>query len=390
MAAPKNEIFFEVLPEASLKMGFGLRNSIISRAAFGILVSEEALRVASSDGFAEIPRGLLDIEETRFLRTREILDDVYMDLVKQAGEELYNRVHHTWQELTDSRMAWLRNLPEWEKIHRFKDYVFTLNDKDRLPFMRKTEEVIENLEQTLIGYVRGAIIHCRYESLSSTQVTHADSHRTLQHCSRPYLANSKTIYDSFSPQERTMTRFFWQILSKIPLSTLNPSNWVLFHKETYFLDNPYAGREEWICEQHGIKNIPPAALEKHVFTFDDAVEDATHDSGFTPTPSKSEDVEEISEKFSLADFFDQVRGHIQGVCDTMLDRGELDWATTTDTLLCLSEKEWSCLPDWEEREEVMEEPEKDEETKERCELTDISDWEGADDESMSEWDLLDE
>ncbi|KAF4627041.1 hypothetical protein G7Y89_g11115 [Cudoniella acicularis] len=205
MFSPKNEIFVEVLPEATLKTGFGLQHSIIARSAFGVLVSKEALRIAPSDGCPNIPKGILDIDETRFLRPRKHLDEVYMDLVQNAGEKFYGRVKHTWEDLCDPNMDWLRSLPEWEKISRFKDHVSSLDDK---VVTQKNEEVIELLEQTLTDYVRGPIIRCLYETMPSTQVPTANNHRRLQQYTRPFLTNIKTIYDSFTSQERTMTLFF--------------------------------------------------------------------------------------------------------------------------------------------------------------------------------------
>jgi len=295
---------------------------------------------------------------------------------------LHSRVEDTWQELSNPDMKWLRGLPEWEKINQFKDRFSTVVERRLLQSMA---DVIEGLEKALTAYIRGAIIHCLYNSLSDTQVSTANYHRRLQYDVRPYLANFKTIYDSFSIQERTITRFFWQTLSKIPVFTVNSSNWERFRG-----NNPFIGRSEWICELHDIQNIRTSTLERHIGWFNDATENATHQLGVISILSEFENEKETLEKFSLVKFFDQARGHIQSVCQTMLNRGEMDWATTTDTLLCLSDKEWTCLPNWEEREMVIGEPEKDEGTKEKSELTDTSDWDGADDGSMSEWDLVDD
>ncbi|KAF4627042.1 hypothetical protein G7Y89_g11114 [Cudoniella acicularis] len=157
------------------------------------------------------------------------------------------------------------------------------------------------------------------------------------------------------------------------------------------MDNPFVGKENWICAEHSIKKIPTATMDRRVFAFDGAIEDAIYDSKFTPTPILGPDGTEISDgsKFVLADFFEQVEAHIQSICNEMLSKGEFDWANMTDTLLCLSDEELSIFPDWEEREVIIEEPEKDEKTNEKCELTDLSGWEGADEGSMNEWDLVD-
>lgn len=376
-----NVIFFEVLPEASLKMGFGLQNTMITRAAFAILVSEEALRVASSADFPDMPRGVLDTEETRFLRVRESLDVAHIDLIQQAGEQLYNRVWTTWQELSDPQMKWLRALPEWEKIVRFKDNVSQLKNNE---LVRKTDQIIEDLESFLSLYVRGAIVRCLYESITSAQANLADNHRRLQQYTGMYNSNFKIIYDTFSIQERTMTRFFWQTLTKVDISEDNFSNWSTFKNESPFPQNPFTGRNDWISEKHGIELILKSDLQRKSQDFNDAAEDVMYDSDVTIRGEG----EEKFDKFNVAALFGSVRSHIKNVCNKMLEKGDLEWAVSTDTVLCLTEQEYNCLPAWDNKEVVIEQPE--EEEKEKCELTDLSDWEGADDGGMSDWDLLED
>jgi len=388
MLAPQNEIFIETLPEISFKMGFGLQNSIITRGAFGILVSEEALRRSSFDACPDIPRGLLDIDETRFLRTRENLDDGHMKLIEQAGEQLYDRVKHTWEELSGPKMRWLRDLPEWEKIARLENHASTLDNKFMI---RKIDGIIENLEAKLTNFVRGPIIRCLYESLPSAQISNANSHRRLQQWAGPYVSNFKTIYDNFSPQERTMTRFFWHTLSKLEWdASTSVFNWTDFKNSEWAVpDNPWSGHDDWISAEHGIKRVMISAVEKEVHVFNHAV---LQEDIFKPVMQLHDPDKKYgsTSRFDFWTFLAQVRVHVTKVCNEMLDKGEMDWADTTDTLLCLTDAEWSVLPDWEKREVVIELPIRQKEEKEKCELTDLSDWEGADDESMSEWDLIDD
>jgi hypothetical protein len=388
MLAPQNEIFLETLPETSLKMGFGLQNSIITRGAFGILVSEEALRLSSFDACPDIPRGLLDIEETRFLRTREHLDDVHMKLIEWAAEQLYARVKHTWEDLAGPKMRWLRNLPEWEKITKLENYASTLDDKFMI---RKIDGIIETLETQLTDFVRGPIIRCLYEALTAPQVTIGNNHRRLQQWNGPYVSNFKTVYDNFSPQERIMTRFFWQIVSKLEWdSSTTGFNWTEFNNSEWAVpDNPWSGRADWISAEHGIKRVWVSTVERDVHTFNLASLQA---GIYKPVMQLHDPDKKYGSMagFNFWTFLAQVRVHVMKVCDEMLDKGELDWANTTDTLLCLKDEEWGILPDWEKREVVIELPIRQKEEKEKCELTDLSDWEGADDESMSEWDLIDD
>lgn len=382
MFAPRNLIFIESLPEVSMKMGCGMQNSLITRPAFAILVSEEALRIASSDNPSiKIPRGVLDNVETRFLRRRESLDGVDMQCIERAGEQLYDRVKRQWEHLADPIMAWLGDLPEWEKIHRLKRHIKSLDDKD---LIRKTDQIIEDLDKLLTDYVRGPLIRSLYESIPSASITLVNNHRRLQQYLSPYLADFKGIYDRFTNSERIMTRYFWQILSKLIWRPTKVWNFDALNDDHPIETNPFIGRDVWIEREHGIRKIETAIVAEKI----DELNVAVYEAGFAkvPSPYAGFHLENSKLLFSLSDFLTQVNAYIQPICQMMLDKGDMDWATTTDTLLCLSEAEYACLPDW-EKEVATEKPEK---MKEKCELTDMSDWEGAEEGSMSEWDLLDD
>ncbi|KAF7865551.1 uncharacterized protein EAF02_009974 [Botrytis sinoallii] len=119
--------FLEVLPEASINIGLGLKSPMITRAAFSILVSEEALNVASRTFCAGLGRRA----EYKYLRPREELDEDLWNVIQHASQDFCDRVQETITDLLDERMAWFLELPEYRKICKFEDYCYKKKDKSK-------------------------------------------------------------------------------------------------------------------------------------------------------------------------------------------------------------------------------------------------------------------
>lgn len=206
----------EILPEVTLGMGMMLKNRTITRCAFAILVSEEALRLGLStnqgpDSYTNFGR-----KSTRFGRPCEDGDEDDMARIKYAGQAFQSRIVDTFEELVEPKMIWLNTLPGFKKIVQLKEYIESLDNK--LNFEPEIEEItnmIAHLMLSINHYVRGRIVNCLIKPLHDRGRNEAKDHRFQEQ----YITNRdmdvEMVYDSLSDEERVMTRFFWDMLKTL-------------------------------------------------------------------------------------------------------------------------------------------------------------------------------
>lgn len=147
--------FLEILPEASLNIGLGLKIPMITRAAFAILVSEEALNVASRSSGK-------NTFDKKVIRPREVLDEDLWNIIQHASQDFCDRIQKVVTDLLDERMAWFLELPEYRKICKFEDYCYKNKDNsmDEEAIYDKRKSAIQSLLINLRGYVRARILKC--------------------------------------------------------------------------------------------------------------------------------------------------------------------------------------------------------------------------------------
>ncbi|KAF5872733.1 uncharacterized protein Bfra_006096 [Botrytis fragariae] len=213
--------FLEVLPEASINIGLGLRSPMITRAAFSILVSEEALNVASRT-FCE---GLGRRAEYKYLRPREELDEDLWNVIQHASQDFCDRVQKIITDLVDERMAWFLEIPEYKKICKFEDYCYKKKDnsKEDEAIYERRKSVIQRLLVNLRRFVRGKIITCLNQGLEVFEITMASkSQREAQW--EVYAASGiesnegldpNYIYNGLGDRERVLLPHFWRRLRDV-------------------------------------------------------------------------------------------------------------------------------------------------------------------------------
>jgi hypothetical protein len=244
MIVEPNCQFIEILPEMSCKIGMGLQNATITRPAFAILVSEEALSLASrSLNHHEADKG----RTNQFLRAREYVDEDLQTRIEYASKAFADKVHTVVAELIDDRLLWFLQLPEYKKICRFEDDIVKSGSGD----WRKWKSTVSRLVAELRHFVRGRILWCIAAELPAVENTIANKHRRAEQYLRPYPFNFKDIYSALAGEERIMTTFFWKILRNVAFDTNCFSNLLLDVDPT----NPLADR-------NGVKKVLMANLQQ--------------------------------------------------------------------------------------------------------------------------------
>jgi len=328
MLAEPNSRFIEILPEMSLNIGLGLKVPIITRAAFAVLVSEEALSIVSrrASKFDADKAGT-----NQFLRVREDIDEDSLNSVQHAAHDFQDRISGVFDALVHEEMPWFDQLPEFMKIRHFEAFITSTERCSVFGFTTdKGKANIKNLIVALRHFVRGRILWCFTLRLPPIENTLANNHRRAEQYLKDWDPRDfSLIYTTLTSEEKLMTRFFWKILKHLEWDNWYGSNLLpcdptsgAIHELNMKTGGKYKIGLVTILDLEAAKNVLNSAVTK-------AIQDGADLSSF-----------------SLVDFFKQVDMYINNLCNTVLDSGEVDFAALTDTLLCLSEEEWKYLPLW--------------------------------------------
>jgi hypothetical protein len=205
MAAP-NDQFIEILPEASFKIGNGLKSPAIARSAFAILVSEEAMIIASRiEGNCSAGKQTV----SRFLRPREDNDESTVGAVEAAAYAFQARIQEVMDDLVDKNMVWFENLSEFAKLRKFQAH-------SKPEEMAKIGVFISHLR----NYVRGSILALLTADLPFRDSKDANSHRRAEQYLKSMDFDFESIWDSLKPRERIMTKFFWLLTRDLTLGSV--------------------------------------------------------------------------------------------------------------------------------------------------------------------------
>jgi hypothetical protein len=182
---------------------------MICRAAFSILVSEEALSLASREtGRVEADRH----GTNQFGRVREDIDEDLRTRIEYASKSFASRICQTFETLAEEAMTWVTQLQEYQKLQRFKTVALSyVGNKDQAP---KWLSAIDELELDLRAYVRTRILSSLNASLTPDLVTAANNHRRAEKYINADTFNKadgtfSLLYNKLLDKERIFTRFFW-------------------------------------------------------------------------------------------------------------------------------------------------------------------------------------
>ncbi|CAD6446325.1 bd6732d9-ad4d-4c4a-a94f-1677e89e25f7 [Sclerotinia trifoliorum] len=400
--------FLEILPEASLNLGLGLKIPMITRAAFSILVSEEALNVAS--------RTLCKSHDDRraadkYVRPREELDEDLWNVIQHASQDFCDRIQKIITDLLDERMAWFLELPEYRKICKFEDYCYKKKDtsKTEKAVYERRKSVIQQLLVNLRSYVRAKIVICLNQGLKSFEITRAENNQREVQWDIPEVGTKDVpdadyIYNGLGVRERVLLPYFWRRLRDVNWHDMSMESLRLalydpqllrsgkcladrdtirrinrYHLEIYVSDfnrevNLAARQENY--HPSSPSDPDPTVLQPntksmnaerpnyafmsaynpdHAYLQARLVEDSSEFSfannpksfSANPNPSLHQPDIDAANNFDLSTFLKELGHHIEDICLYMLSKPDgSEFTILTDTLLCLTDNEWQYLPLW--------------------------------------------
>lgn len=397
VVSQRNGVIVEILPESCLRLGLVLRSELITRAAFAVLVSEEALCIASQEDnvpFKRVPR-------TPFGRLREDIDDDALNMIQHAGRSFYDRIDSKVKELLDINMLWLTTLPEYQKLTTFEsDFIRGRGDEKSVD--EQGMKALLELRESLAHYVRGRLFYCLYRQLKPDQIEGIEAHRKLEEYITPNLPdNARATYEAFTSQQRIMTRPFWEMVRSMEW-TASPKGNNLLHVRLEpesslsknltntdiaktFRIRPidmyaiHSARDQLnlaIFERATKDN--PIPIVKPNFTLDNIallddwedlfIADKSHyivnyanklnqemaqgrELNYTQEMAweymrlrKGYSIRTNSLYFDLQRLMEEVRDYLFSTCDAMTDRGENRSFSLPQTLVCLTDAEMKYLP----------------------------------------------
>ncbi|PBP15687.1 hypothetical protein BUE80_DR013582 [Diplocarpon rosae] len=383
LIAEPNCKIFEILPEDCLRIGILLENLAITRYAFTILVSEEALRVGTAkhglDGAKEVNAST---KTTRFGRHRESLDEDMLNSIQHAGRNFHARIEQEVKTLLDPAMVWVENQPDFQKLVSIKDFIeASANQSD--PQLEMKRSTINTVIGNIKHYVRGRIFWCFFQSLDEAQAKNWNDHRWQeQHVVKGEV--TENVYSSLTGYERFMTRYPWATMRMLHWernSTKCTTN--LIHDDSNTADitsKAHAAAEQYkiLRNVHSASTPPKEGIgspsKKRVSivissigsnqsvkslpstNFDFTLNSLRLPSFPAPKPGPltggeiqvppDRDIGPLSPFLNLPSLFMQIDSHLSALVTTILSRGEVEHPSICDTLLCLSDDEYKYLPLW--------------------------------------------
>jgi hypothetical protein len=191
---------------------------MIVEAAFAVLVSEGAFRVASR---MNQPLDADKIKTNQFGRVREDINEDELNRIQAAANDFQSRINGAASSLIEPTMSWFEQLSEFRKIMDF--------EAETSPNIY-VQNAVEKFVQLLRHYVRGRIMSVLTQQISPAQNVIANIHRRVERYLEPYMDNFEYLYDTLTNSERYMTRFYWYMLHDIKWHMNCGSNMAFDHE----------------------------------------------------------------------------------------------------------------------------------------------------------------
>ncbi|GIJ92070.1 hypothetical protein Asppvi_011045 [Aspergillus pseudoviridinutans] len=346
-----NVRFLEIHPEISYRIACGIQCASLCRDTFSILVGEEALLLlANGDEAARLERPRV----TWHGRLRESLDDTELQRIEYASKSFLDHVINRFVHLMGASMAWLHDLSEFQKVHRFQPRS-SPEEKAKSQLLTALKDFVRC---TLLSPLTGRVPERGNPKASLSSQDH-------EGYPPPNFANA---YMEMSPAERIISRTFWHSLSletfsgQCPILSARPSVITSLAK----IIPQFREQEDW--QTNGISRKELIArvvgfnsfyrrFARRVFDWDASRPQMTANASRSESSIYSAPqlqnlpgidlvlpLETI--EFDLDTFFNQVQRYVNDYAKLITLGSSTMFYELTDTLTGLTENEFKYLPLW--------------------------------------------
>lgn len=267
-------------------MGIMLENEFLTKFAFSILVSEEALRLGSGNFFRDYElksavalMAAKNKKNTRLGRPIEdIVDEDWTNMIQYAGQAFAGRIHQQVTDLLHPDVKWIIELPEYRKL------------LDARQFLREGAELrnhlaahvcflkhLESLHEGIRDFVRGRLLRCLRADLAPNVMERMHSDRKVEN----YLSDPdwhiSEIYNSLNDQERVLARPFWDNVGSLDW-TMRPHDNEIF--EWAPINSRQDLRNRVDGESYKVRYVETGQIERVAKTVNLAIFHMTKDMGY--------------------------------------------------------------------------------------------------------------
>ncbi|KAL2827535.1 hypothetical protein BDW59DRAFT_143928 [Aspergillus cavernicola] len=325
--ATNNKRFIELHPEITYRMAKGTQCAHLLRDSFSVLVGEEALLLLRDSG-APRPKKQRD---TVHGRPQDFLDDDDLQRVQYAGESFLTHIIEQFVELAGAEMSWLINLSMYRNV-----IYFEAQDQAQ-------REIVEDLVSSLKDFVRATIVI----TLSQHSPTHIAPKYKLDAATSYPTYDYLNVYAYMAVAERITTRTFWQRLTQRKLTKYDGEaslgdDW---HTSLASLGGSIGAFRD---HQHAVlRYVQASELDSKAGAFNSVLNPWYSGPRGGPLLQNGTNMFFTQGYFSLNDFIDEAQNYIATFARKMFGtiRPEMTYELT-DTLTCLTDKEFRYLPLW--------------------------------------------
>lgn len=286
LLAEPNTRFIEILPEATLRIGIMLENEFLTKFAFSILVSEEALRLGSGNFFRDYEmksivarKAAENKKNTRFGRPIEdIVDEDWTNIIQYAGQVFASRIHQQVTDLLHPDVKWIVELPEYQKLLDAQKFLREgVEPRDHPAAHLCFLKYFEFLHEGIRDFVRGCLFRCLRASLAYPVSDRMESDRKVENYLSDPNYHMSEIYDSLNDQERVLACPFWDSVRNLGW-TMRPQDNEIFEK--FYMGPLEQLRNQADGESYKVRYVNTVQIERVARTVNLAIFHMTKDMGY--------------------------------------------------------------------------------------------------------------
>lgn len=254
-----NNRIIEILPEAIFKLGITLKSYMLTRAAFSILVAEEAFCMRPDTA----PSQRSSITPLGRYRDDHTLGEDHLDMIQKAALVFNEQITMVTDDFINPECSWFSNSPEFRKLQAAKDRMESDYAFNKTPGCGIALNSLDDLEKDLRDYYYGRLRVIMTRKLAESSASFGETHRIAEHWSSDHRISFEDYYDNLSGHQRLCIRPFWHLTQYFDPGVIHLSNILLGE------DVP-----EGVRQVSGV-SIYRLANEANMAIFDHAIRNAT-------------------------------------------------------------------------------------------------------------------
>ena len=215
-----NSCIIEILPEAIFKLGITLKSYMLTRAAFSILVAEEAFCMRPDTA----PSQRANVTPLGRYRDDHTLGEDHLDMIQKAALVFNEQIMLAMDDFLSPHLPWFETLPEFKKLQAAKGRM-----EDDFGFNQTSAcgvaiAAIEAVEKQLRDYYYGGLMVNFTRGVTGVEGSFAITHRTREHWSSDPRLDFEEYYEALDSRQKLCVRPFWFLVQRFKPGVIHENN----------------------------------------------------------------------------------------------------------------------------------------------------------------------